>query len=62
MFSNRRKEAEKSKHEAPTTQTSEDERSVSLQPPKTTDQLKGKGQFSWCCKVLGLFVSPEIIK
>lgn len=46
MFSNRGKEAEKSKNEAPT-KTSEEEKSASLQPRKTSDQLKGKGQFSF---------------
>ncbi|XP_051759852.1 titin homolog [Ctenopharyngodon idella] len=55
-YQSRRKEAEKSKHEAPTTQTSEDERSVSLQPPKTTDQLKGKG-----CDSLSHTPSPKRI-
>lgn len=45
MFSNRGKEAEKSKNETPT-KPSEEEKTTR----KTSDQLKGKGQFSWCCK------------
>jgi len=52
MFSNRGKEAEKSKNKV-STKISEEEKSASLHPQKTSDQLKGKGQFSWCCKVFG---------
>ncbi|XP_067270783.1 LOW QUALITY PROTEIN: obscurin [Pseudorasbora parva] len=40
----KKKDAEKSKNEALTTQSSEEDKSVSVQPPKTTDQLKVKGR------------------
>ncbi len=50
MFSNRGKEAEKSKTEASTTQTCEEEKRLSVQSPKNTDQLKVKGQFYWYYK------------
>lgn len=51
MFSNRGKKAEKSKTEASTTQTCEEEKIISVQSPKNTDQLKVKGQFFWYYKL-----------
>lgn len=51
MFSSRGKEAEKSKTEASTTQTCQEEERISVQSSKNTDQLKVKGQFYWYYKL-----------
>lgn len=52
MLSNRGKEAEKSKTEASTTQSCDEEKIISVQSPKNTDQLKVKGQFYWYYKLV----------